>query len=235
MVIKPYSEKVITSKTHDEEAILSFFSEMKSTKPNLSFSFLNIYKELPISNDATLFDIKGKHVEFKTSPLQFAAIHYSMETIIQAPFLTTNILGRLAYLDGSHNLVSLSDFSYADVHFNKRAAVRVRLKIPLNVNLTVDGGRISGMIRDVSLQGCCVTTPAGSLLERANNISLHLKLMHDNKLLEAHVPVRLMRLHGAPLYNCAMTFDHTAETEKVLSIFIYQRQLEIIRELKEKC
>jgi len=235
METRPYSEKVISSKADDEAAILSIFNDIKSTRPNLSVSFLNIYKELPISNDAIIFDVKEKHVEFKTCPLQFAAIHHTMETVIQAPFLNTNILGKLVYLDGTHNLVSLGNFSYADVHFNKRAAVRVRLKTPLNVNLTVDGNRIAGMVRDVSLQGCCITTPAGSLLERANDITIHLKLMHDNRLMEAHVPTRLLRMQGAPLYNCAMAFDHTRETEEVLAIFVYQRQLEIIRELKEKC
>jgi hypothetical protein len=235
METRPYSEKVISSRVDDEAAIISIFKDIKSTRPNMSFSFLNIYKELPISNDATIFDIKEKNVEFKTCPLQFAAIHHNMETVIQAPFLNTNILGKLVYLDSTHELVCLGNFSYADVHFNKRAAVRVRLKIPLNVNLTVDGSRISGMIRDVSLQGCCITTPAGSMLEKASDISIHLKLMHDNKTMEAHVPTRLLRMHGAPLYTCAMVFDHTSETEKVLAIFVYQRQLEIIRELKEKC
>lgn len=232
---KPYTEKVIVSKAEDEVAILSFFGEIKATKPNASFSLLNIYKELPVSSAAILFDIKGKHVEFKTHPLQFAAIHHNMETIIQAPFLDTSILGRLTYLDGTHHLVSLGNFSYADVHFNKRAAVRVRLKIPLNVNLTADDRPLSGMIRDVSLQGCCVTTPAGALLEKARTILLHLRLMHDSTPLEAHVPARLLRIDSAPLYNCAMAFDHTAETEKILAIFVHQRQLEIIRELKEKC
>ncbi|HEY4744322.1 MAG TPA: PilZ domain-containing protein [Desulfuromonadaceae bacterium] len=232
---KPYTEKIIVSKMADEAAILSLFGEIRTTKPNTSFSFLNIYKELPVSNKAVLFDIKGKHVEFKTNQLQFAAIHHNMETIIQAPFLDASILGRLTYLDGTHHLVSLGNFSYADIHFNKRAAVRVRLKVPLNVNLSVDGNRMSGMIRDVSLHGCCVTTPAGALLGQANDIQLHLRLMHDNKTLEAHVPVRLLRIDGAPLYNCAMAFDHTVETEKVLAIFVHQRQLEIIRELKEKC
>ena len=232
---KPYTEKVIVSKVDDEAAILSLFGEIRSASPNTIFSFLNIYKELPVSNDAILFDIKGKHVEFKTCPLQFAAINHNMETIIQAPFLDTNILGKLVYLDDTHHLVSLGNFSYADVHFNKRMAVRVRLKIPLNVNILMDGSRISGMIRDISLQGCCVTTPAGPLLEQAKDVSIHLKVMHDNKLMEAFVPARLLRMDGYPLYNCAMTFDHTSETEKILSIFVYQRQLEIIRELKEKC
>lgn len=235
MELKPYSEKIISSRADDEAAILSIFTDIKTNRPNIPFSFLNVYKELPISNDASIFDIKGKNIEFKTCPLQIAVIHKNMETIIQAPFLNTNVLGKVIYLDSTHQLVALGDFSYADVHFNKRSAVRVRLKIPINVNLSVDGNRLSGMIRDISLQGCCVTTPAGARLERATDISLHLKLMHDNKIHEASVPARLVRIHGAPMYNCAMTFEHTTETERVLAIFVYQRQLEIIRELKEKC
>jgi len=235
MEIKPYSEKIISSKADDEAAIMSIFTDIKTTKPKMAFSFLNIYKELPVSNDAWIFDIKGKHVEFTTCPLQFAAIHHNGETLIRAPFLNTNILGKVVYLDTAHQLVSLGDFSYADVHFDKRSAVRVRLKIPLNVIIMADGNRISGVMRDVSLQGCAITTPAGLALERAATIAVHLRLMHDNSPMEAHIPARLLRTHGAPMYNCGMAFDHTGESEKVLAIFIYQRQLEIIRELKGKC
>lgn len=235
MVTKPYSEKIISSKADDEAAILSLFRDINTSDPSADFSFTNIYKELPISNHGRIFDVKDRNVEFKTCPMQFAAINYCMESIIQAPFLNTSILGRLVYLDATHQLVSLGNFSYAEVHINKRAAVRVRLKIPLNVNLNVDGNKVSGVIRDVSMIGCCVTTPVGPLLEGANSISLHLKLIHDNNPMEAHIPARFLRMSDGPMYKCAMQFEHTAGTEKVLSIFVYQRQLEIIRELKEKC
>lgn len=235
MGFNAYQEVILSSKGDDEIAILSVFGEVLKNDPEGTLTLLNIYKELPISNSATIFDIKSKNIEFRTVPLQLAAMSYCNEAVIMAPFLNCSVLGRVVYLDTTHQLVSLGDFAYAEVHVDKRTAVRVRMKVPINVNLHADGTRISGVMRDVSLGGCCVTTTVGSLVESCTTLTLHLKMIHNNAVLETHIPTRVVRVEGGPPFNCAMAFDHTAETEKVLSAFIYQRQLEIIRELKDKC
>lgn len=234
MGVAPYTEIILASKIDDEGSIISIFKDVASKEPNASFALLNVYKELPVMNTATIFEIKGSTVEFKTTPLQLAVIELCSETLIQAPFLNAGVIGKVVYVNNVHQLVSLGHFSYAEVFCDKRNTVRVRLKRPLNINMHVDGNKVPGVIRDISLGGCCVTTLAGSLLERASKVSLHIKLFHENEVIETEVPARIVRVGGGPQYECITTFQHTAETEKVLGMFIYQRQLEIIRELKEK-
>jgi hypothetical protein len=233
--VKAYHERIISSPVDDEAAILDLFNSIKTTDPEAVFSMINVYKELPISSEGKLFDVKNKKAEFKASQIQLAAIDYCKETIIQTPYLSMSIIGKLVYVDFTHQLVSLGEFAYADVHFDKRNAVRVRLKIPVNVTLKVDEKKISGVIHDISLGGCRLTTIVGSLFEQAKSISLHLKLLHKNQILQADIPSKVLRIEGGPQFKCAVQFTHTAESEKLLSMFIYQRQLEIIRELKEKC
>ncbi|BCS55640.1 PilZ domain-containing protein [Geobacter sp. SVR] len=232
MRAKAYHERIISSPADDEASILSIFSDIMTNVPDTDFMFINIYKELPVSNEGRLIDIKHNHVKFKTCQTQLSAINHCAETIIQAPLLNASIIGKLVALDYQHHIVSLRGFSYADVHFDKRNAVRVRLKIPVNVNLNVDGNKISGVIHDISLGGCRVATPLGLPFERARNITLHLKLLHNNQVMQADIPANALRVEGGSPFFCALQFVHTAETEKVLSMFIYQRQLEIIRELK---
>ena len=68
-------------------------------------------------------------------------------------------------------------------------------------------------------------------------LKLIIKLLHGStgELVETRIPARIVRLEQDGMRsNCAMVFQHTAESEQVLSTFIYQRQLEIIKELKEK-
>ena len=234
MGISAYREIVLSSKADDEASILSVFRDIYASDPDAVFSLLNIYKELPINNNGAIFDIKGKVIEFRTIPLQLAAIDFCKETVIQAPFLNAAVLGRAVYLDIPHQLVGLGDFSYAEVNSDKRNAVRVRLKTPANVSLTVSETKVSGVIRDISLSGCCVSTLLGQVFEQAGAATIHLKLMHEGQIHETDVPVRIVRVAGTGPYECAMVFQHNGESERILSMFIYQRQLEIIRELKEK-
>lgn len=234
MATEAYRELIVSSKFDDEASIVELFKVIAATDREATVSLLNIYKELPISNSATIFDIKGKNLEFKTTPLQLAAAHHNGETLIQAPFLNTSIIGKVIYIDQSHDLIALGHLSYAEVFYDKRNAVRVRLRVPLNVTLDADGTKVPGMMRDVSLGGCGVTTLAGPTLDRASNVTLHIKLFENDTMIEADIPARIVRLGEGPPYDCGITFLHTADTERILSMFIYRRQLEIIRELKEK-
>lgn len=229
-----YREVILSSRSDDEAAIFTIFRDVFAREPGALFSLLNIYKELPICNNATIFDIKGKNIEFRATPLQVAAIANSTETIVQAPFFNMSVMGRLVYLDLPHQLVCLGRFSYAEVLIDKRNTVRVKLRIPLNVILHADGKTIPGVVRDISLGGCGLTTLLGQELEKAEDISLHIKIMHEGKVVEIDVPSRVVRVGDGPPHECAMTFQHTSESERILSVFIYQRQLEIIRELREK-
>ncbi|WP_243374714.1 PilZ domain-containing protein [Geotalea sp. SG265] len=234
MTLSAYREVILSSKSDDEAAILAIFRDVFARETNPSISLLNIYKELPICNNATIFDFRGKNVEFKATPLQVAAIANSTETIVQAPFFNMSVIGRLVYLDLPHQLVCLGNFSYAEVLIDKRNTVRVKLRIPLNINLHADDKTVPGVVRDISLGGCSLTTLLGSNLETAEDLSLHIKIMHEGKVVEIDVPAKMVRIGPGPPHECALTFQHTSESERILSVFIYQRQLEIIRELREK-
>ena len=234
MTLSAYREVILSSKSDDNAAILAIFRDVFAREPNALFSLLNIYKELPICNNATIFDIKGKNIEFQATPLQIAAIANGTETIIQAPFFNMSVMGQMVYLDLPHQLVSLGKFSYAEVLIDKRNTVRVKLRIPLNVMLHADGKTIPGVVRDISLGGCSLTTLLGADLEAAEDLSLHIKILNEGKVVEIDVPAKVVRVGPGPPHDCAMMFQHTSESERILSVFIYQRQLEIIRELREK-
>lgn len=237
MGLSAYNDIIVVSQADDLESIVVLLQNIFSTDTTSEFSFLNIYKELPITSSGTIVEIKHQSVEFTTSATQFAAINEAGEALIQSNFMNTSIIGKVKELDNRRGQVTLGDFSYAEVHADKRNSVRVRLKLPMNVQLAVDGNTVAGVIRDISLGGVCVSTIAGEQLERASTIQLMIKLLHSGsgQLVESRIPSRIVRIDTSGVQaQCAMVFTHTAESEQVLSTFIFQRQLEIIKELKEK-
>lgn len=224
------------SPDHDQSSILSAFKAINKFMPDIEFSFSNVYRELPIVNNALLHEINDDDsVQFKASSLQLAAIHHSGETVIQAPLLNASVVGKLTHLDASRSIVSLRDFSYAKLSLNKRMAVRVQLVKPINVLLSADGRKLSGMLNDISLGGCKIVCAAGMVLEQAKSLCLHLEMFHENTVMQADIPCSQQRIEGNCVSNkLALVFDHSSETKNFLSLFIFKHQHDIIHELKQK-
>lgn len=229
---KPYHEKILVSRKDDEIAILSMLKASLADGRNSMLSLLNVFRGIPISNNAELFDVNDKYAEFRTNPLQILAIQSASEAIIRIVSCNKTIIGKLNYLDDARNIVSLKEFSFADVHVDKRTSVRVQLQPPIGIILDVDGNRISGDIWDISLDGCNLTTVASSILRQAHSIILNLKFMYNDSIREVGIPARVLRVHEGFPSNCIILFEHTSVTENTLSCFLHQRQVEIIRELK---
>ena len=237
MSLSAYNQYVVVSHSDDHKCIHGLLKDIFDADAKAEFTFLNIYKELPISSSSHILEIKRSTVEFTTTSSQFFIINEAGEVVIQSRFLNTSVIGKVMESDNRRQQVTLGDFSYAEMHADKRSSVRVRLRLPMNLQMQVDGNMLSGVIHDVSLGGVCVRTFAGDLLERAGKIELKIKLLHSgtNEVMETLIPSRLVRIDKGDMQaRCAMVFEHTAHSERVLSTFIYQRQLEIIKELKSK-
>ena len=238
MGIGAYKTFLLVSKDEDHKVIHDSLNEIFRKDPAAEFTLFNIYKELPITSRGTIVEVKKSTVEFRTSALQFAVIGEARELLIQSDVLGKCIIAKALELDDRRLQVTLGDFGYAEVHADKRISVRVRLKLPMQLQLTVDGNKLSGVIHDISIGGVCVRTFAGDLMARASTIELRLKLLHagTGELLDVLIPSRLLRIDKSGLQaKCVLLFEHTIRSEQVLSTFIYQRQSEIIKELKSKC
>jgi PilZ domain len=97
----------------------------------------------------------------------------------------------------------------------------------MNIHLLADNQKVSGLIRDISQSGCCITTPAASVLEKSETIAVQLKFLIDNVLSEASIKAKLIRTEGVVMKKCMFEFEHTNQTEKFLSLFINHRQHKI--------
>lgn len=237
MGLTAYNEIIMVSRADDQEAILTLLQNMYATDRKAEFNFMNVYKELPVTSSGAIVEFKENTVEFAMNATQFAAITLSNEVLIQSNTMSTNIIGKAFEFDVRRHQITLGDFSYAEIHADKRVSVRVQLKMPINLQMVVDGNQLNGVIRDISLHGVRVTTFSGDILEKASSIELRIKLLHSGsgQLVETLIPSRLVRMEKSGVQShCAMVFNHTALSEQVLSTFIYQRQLEIIKELRDK-
>ena len=226
-----------TKSTIDQQqAFIDIFNMLASLPHDPGITLTNVYKEMPITYPATICEIRGHHIELQTCELQLAAISLCQEAYIQSPRVGIPLLGRLEAIDIRRGTVQLSNFSHTEMHVNNRSTVRVRFKKPISILAFAGSNKISGVIHDISLGGCCINTLTRHGLENAENLQIALKLMeHTTGLgLCMQIPCTLIRITGnVPPFMCILRFDHTPQSEQLLSIYIYQRQLEILKELRE--
>jgi hypothetical protein len=220
----------------EQQVFIDLFRQLHATSSPAGITLTNIYKEMPITHPATIVEIHGRHVELHTCELQLAAIVKCNEAYLRSPLIDQPILGRLDQIDVRLQTVRLTDFSYQELKFDKRTTVRVRFKKPIAIVAQAGQNKISGYIHDISLGGCCINTLVRKGLEDAADIVLALKLLEEStgQTLDMQFPCSVIRFTGdRPPFMCALRFSHTPQSEQLLSIYINQRQHEILKELRE--
>jgi hypothetical protein len=226
----------ISSKTARQQGFLDKFQELFSLNKTPGITLTNVYKEMPITHPAFICQVQGQHVELQTCELQLAAISQCREAYIQSPLFGSPILGQLDSLDIGRGMVRLSDFSFRELYIERRATVRTSFTKPISIVALSGTNKISGVINDISLGGCCMNTLVREELEQSREILIELKLMAQSigQALSMQIPGRLLRISGdAPPFKCAFSFNHTQESEQLLSIYMSQRQSEILKELRD--
>jgi PilZ domain-containing protein len=228
-------QDIAKSERDEQQSFLQRFHELLALQ-GPAVTLTNIYKEMPVSHAASICEIKGHRLELATCELQLAAISQCKEVYILSPHLEAPILGRLDSMDIRRGVVQLHEFSFAELKETNRKTVRVRFKRPMQIMLHCGADKISGVIHDISLGGCCINTLVRKELKESDGIQVELKLIEpgSGQLSCTSIDADLVQVYGdAPPFRCALSFRHSQQSEQFLSVFIYQRQLEILKELRE--
>jgi hypothetical protein len=222
--------------TDEQLAILGRFQELFALDIDAGITLTNIYQELPICNPASICDIRGHRLELSTSQLQLAAISLCNEVFIRSPHFDRPVLGQLENVDARRGAVWLSNFCHRDFAAGHRETVRVRFKRPTNIIIHSGSNRVSGVIHDISLGGCCIHTLTCKGMDESEEIQIELKVIDHSSGLPncTRIPSSMAQIcsQTAP-YKCIFRFHHTKQSEQFLSRLINQRQLEILKELRD--
>jgi len=220
----------------EQQRFMGRFQQLLALDAPPGITLTNIYQEMPITHPASICDIRGHHLELSTSELQLAAIRLCNEVYIRSAHFDRPVLGQLDGIDVRRGVVRLSNFAYAELQAENRETVRVRFKKPTNIIIHSGSNRISGVIHDISLGGCCITTLVCKGLEESNDIQVELKVIdHSTSLPNCRrIPCCIIKISGeqAP-FKCLFSFRHNMQSEQFLSLLINQRQLEILKELRQ--
>jgi hypothetical protein len=231
-----YYEKVVRgTEREDMLVILQFMQGMIGQQ----FSFLNYYKEIPVSYDATLLSVENEMAEFAVHEYQAKVVNMEKRTLIHSHSLSPfpeDMIGEAFYVSSAKKRVILCNFGYAHIRSDMRRFVRVLLDNPIKVDLLFEDDIISGNVNDISLGGAAISTDSVDSLEPGLDINLFLKLpeLNGNSRREVGLSATVIKVSGtcAP-YTCILEFHPEKHSQQQIAYYINQRQVEIIKELKD--
>lgn len=232
-----YYDKVVRGTEHEDNlVIIQFLKGMVGE----TFSFLNYYKEIPVSYDAKLLSVENEMAEFEIHEYQAKVITLEKKALIRAHTkspVSDDLLGEAFYVNTARRRVILTRFQYARIRSDLRRFVRVCLEgRRADADLYVNNDIVPSSVRDISLGGVAllITDPSGIEAGVEVNLILKLESPDDVTLHEIGVAGTVTRVLGSSApYTCIMEFHPDRHSQQALAYYINQRQVEIIRELKE--
>ena len=231
-----YFDKIVRA-TPSEDALM-ILQNMKGMIGK-KFSFLNYYKEIPVSYDATLVAVENEMAEFEVHEYQAKVVNIEKRALIYCPEkspFADDIFGDAFYVNIARKKIILCKFSYAKIRSDMRRYVRVVLDKPLEIDLVIESKPIDASIIDISLGGAAIKVMNIDLLIPGLAVSPCLKLADHGtgRITEVDLNATVVRIVGdtAP-FICLLEFHPEKNSQQQIAYFINQRQVEIIKELKE--
>lgn len=234
-MLKCFDRIIRATDREDNLVIIQFLTGMVGQR----FSFLNYYKEIPVSYDATLLSVENEMAEFEVHDYQAKVITMERRALIysheKSP-VKEDLVAEAFYVNVAKKRVVLCKFGYAKIPSDHRRFVRVFLDIRVDVDLIFDDGIVSGTIKDISLGGAAMQFASRDLLVPGRVVNTFIKLpdSQTGSVNEVGLSATIVKIEGkAAPFTCYLEFHPEKQSQQHISYFINQRQVEIIKELKE--
>ena len=234
-----YYDKVIRgTEKEDFQLIVQFLKEMVGE----TFLFLNYYKEIPVSYNARLLSVEHDMAEFEVHEYQAKVMALEKNVLIYShPKLPVDedLVGEVFYVSVARRKAVLTRFHYAKIRSGLRRFVRVCLegrKADVDIHPGDGATVIPASINDISLGGISLRLNEKNGLEPGQDVNLILKLESPDAsgITEIGALCTIVRVTGdSPPYTCIAEFHSDRHSQQALAYYINQRQVEIIKELKE--
>jgi len=231
-----YFDRIIRGTEHEDSLVINQFMKRMVGK---RFQFLNYYKEIPVSYDAKLLNVDHEMAEFEVHEYQAKVIEIERKVLIFKHELSPHaedLYSEVFYANVAKKRVILQKFGYAQIRSSLRRFVRVTLDRTVRADILHEGDIIQGTVKDISLGGASIC-----LLSRYSlvpGIELPVILMipdgSGSNIMEVGLTASVIHVTGADgPCTCIVQFHPEKQSQQQISYFINQRQVEIIKELKE--
>jgi len=232
-----YSTRIQKTFDDDQADILKTLQNNCKSKNGLKVILVNYYKGLPIIYPATILGVELGNIDLDVNSQQAVAISADHYTLIRSQLFPYTVLAHAQYVNVKKHAVSLNKLSFIEVLAEKRAAVRLDLDPPVRATIQYGDQTIRGELVDISTIGVGLTVDTYTEVESGAELSV--RFMIPDPVLQKQtlikVPATIANIAGsASPYSYKFRIAPEKHQEQLISRYSFQRQVEIIRNLKEK-
>jgi hypothetical protein len=227
-----YSTRIQKTFDEDQAEIVSILK----ANINKKFKLINYYKGMPLSYPATLTSVERGVADFDVQAEQAFAIEQSRFAFIRSPLFKHDVFAEIQYVNVKKRAALFVKFFYVEILAERRNFIR--LEPDPNVTTVIESplGVIEGSLFDLSLSGLNISINQYHALATGSATSTRFKLRNIEQTLEINValPANLIKIKDdASPYSYKFSICPDRQLENSLSKYIFQRQIEIIREIKD--
>lgn len=225
--------------TQDFTEIVEILKELHSGKRKNDLRLINYYHEVPVSYPISIEYVDAEMLDLKVNQAQAAVLSVQKQALLTSSSFPKE-LGVHAIVERVNIpkcAVSLGRFAYASIRAERREAVRVTVGDPIEAVFEAvaaedqEAQTIRGNLADISLTGFAMLSdadlPVGMPEEGVAKLTLA-----DTCLSLSAQRISSRRSDSQNMYMFKINVDRQAD--KVISQYIYNRQVEIIHALKEQ-
>lgn len=230
-----YHTKHQKSPDDDEAHILDTFKGLfKQGKRDVQL--LNYYKGVPLSFPATIKAVERDLLYMDIHPQQAVAFERDRNTFIRCKTFRHDICAHIDYVDVQKREAIVKKFFFVDILAAQRSAIRLVLDPPAETIFDIQGVTLNGGLLDVSMDAAAVGVP--HLPEHEDGFETHLQLKLPNNIQNTYEMIKVPAQHMATKDHdsgqvCIFSIAQAKAPDEQISRFIFRRQVEIIRELKD--
>lgn len=227
-----YSTRI--QKTFDEDQA-EIVTILKSN-PHVSLKLINYYKGLPLSYPATVASVDKGTIDLDLQAEQALTIEHGRYTFIRSPLFKHDLFAQAQYVNLRKRAATFVKFCYVEIMAERRNFLRLEFNEPVTVSIQTALGPIEGCLHDISLSGLNVAIDDYHELEARSEASISFQLYdtEQNNSFNVCVPAVLISIaDDTRPYNYKFSITPDKTTERQLSKYIFQRQIDIIREIKD--
>ena len=225
--------QLVTLKSVPEDCmdIVTVLQKIKDGLLANDLRLLNYYNEIPVSYPAAVDYIEDDMVDLSVHQHQAAVMKVERKSILKSRHLPHEVLANVFRANANSSLVTLTNFAYVVVRAERRRFVRVAIKDAVGMVFTRGEQELRGRLVDISLCGAAMVASDGGALDTQSEGDLLLELPGR----AIRVQARLVKIFSTKENSkYVFEFDVPAKDEPLVSQYIFQRQVEIIRELKDQ-
>lgn len=227
--------QVVSVKDGKQDAadILQVLRNIKAGSLSNDLKLLNYYHEVPISYGVKIDTIEADSIEVSAQQAQSVVLGLQKQCLMTSTHFPQGLGVHcfVEYVNVKNGFAVLGRFAYASIRAHRRAAVRVKVEERIPACYKAAGQEVHGQLNDISASGIALEgsheAPAG--LEESGFLTIVLQ----GKSLEIPAQHVKSRKHDECFIH-SFRIEPDKQADAQISQYVYARQVEIIRQLKEQ-